>query len=45
MSVPQLHETQVEELDLPGRHLRWVVGDGGSDRAALLLLRDSRGSG
>ena len=29
MSVPQLHESQVEELDLPGRHLRWVVGDGG----------------
>ena len=29
MSVPQLHETEVEELDLPGRHLRWVVGDGG----------------
>jgi quercetin dioxygenase-like cupin family protein len=29
VSVPQLHESQVEELDLPGRHLRWVVGDGG----------------
>ncbi len=27
MSVPVLHETEVTELDLPGRHLRWVVGD------------------
>ena len=25
MSVPQIHETDVEELDLPGRNLRWVV--------------------
>lgn len=25
MSVPVLHESEVEELDLPGRHLRWVV--------------------
>ena len=25
MSVPVLHENDVEELDLPGRHLRWVV--------------------
>ncbi len=29
MSVPSVHETDVTELDLPGRHLRWVVGDGG----------------
>ena len=29
MSVPASHETEVEELDLPGRHLRWLVGDGG----------------
>jgi quercetin dioxygenase-like cupin family protein len=29
VSVPQLHESQVEELDLPGRQLRWIVGDGG----------------
>ncbi len=27
MSVPVLHEAEVEELDLPGRHLRWLVGD------------------
>jgi len=25
MSVPVIHETDVEELNLPGRHLRWVV--------------------
>src|SRR6201986_3567958 len=29
MSVPSVHESDVTELDLPGRHLRWVVGDGG----------------
>ena len=26
MSVPVIHETEAEELDLPGRHLRWIVG-------------------
>ena len=25
MSVPTLHETDVEELDIPGRRLRWLV--------------------
>jgi mannose-6-phosphate isomerase-like protein (cupin superfamily) len=25
MSVPFLHEVEAEELDLPGRHLRWLV--------------------
>ncbi len=25
MSVPLIHESDVEELDLPGRHLRWLV--------------------
>jgi len=25
MSVPLVHEDDVEELDLPGRHLRWLV--------------------
>jgi len=29
MSVAALHESDVEELDLPGRHLRWVVGKDG----------------
>ncbi len=27
MSVPILHETEAEELDLPGRRLRWLVAD------------------
>ena len=27
MPVPILHETDAEELDLPGRHLRWLVAD------------------
>jgi quercetin dioxygenase-like cupin family protein len=25
VSVPVVHENEVEELDLPGRHLRWLV--------------------
>ena len=29
MSVPVVHETEIEEHDLPGRNLRWVVGSGG----------------
>ena len=27
MSVPTLHESDVEELDIPGRRLRWLVAD------------------
>ena len=27
MSVPTVHESEVEELDLPGRRLRWLVTD------------------
>ena len=29
MSVPHVHELQLEELGLPGRHLSWAVGKGG----------------
>jgi quercetin dioxygenase-like cupin family protein len=29
MSVPVIHETDAEELNLPGRHLRWVVSPDG----------------
>ena len=25
MTVPAIHEADAEELDLPGRHLRWLV--------------------
>ena len=28
MSVRAMHEDDVEELDLPGRRLRWLVNDG-----------------
>lgn len=27
MSVPTKHEDDVEELNLPGRHLRWIVNE------------------
>jgi len=27
MSVPAIHESDAAELDLPGRHLRWLVSD------------------
>src|ERR1041385_532443 len=27
MSVPVLHESDVEEMDLPGRRFRWLVAD------------------
>jgi quercetin dioxygenase-like cupin family protein len=27
MSVPVVHETDVEELDLPGRRFRWLVAE------------------
>ena len=33
MSVPVIHETEVPELNPPGRHLRWIVGDGGLNAA------------
>ena len=28
MSLPLVHETDVPELALPGRHLRWVITSG-----------------
>jgi quercetin dioxygenase-like cupin family protein len=31
MSVSVIHESEIEELDLPGRRLRWIVGNGGID--------------
>ena len=31
MSIPTIHESEVEELDLPGRSLRWLVA---ADRIA-----------
>jgi quercetin dioxygenase-like cupin family protein len=31
MSVSNIHESEIRELDLPGRSLRWIVGNGGID--------------
>ena len=28
MSVPVIHESEVEELNLPGRRFRWLVAEG-----------------
>ncbi len=34
MSVPSIHETEATELDLPGRHLRWLVTESGENAIA-----------
>ena len=41
MSVPVLHEGEVEELDLPGRRFRWLVADGRipSDQCSACVIR------
>lgn len=41
MSVPVLHESQVEELDLPGRRFRWLVADSGiaSGQCSACVIR------
>ena len=45
MSVPVLHESEVEELDLPGRRFRWLVADGRipSDHCSACVIRVSPG--
>jgi len=45
MSVPTLHETDVEELDMPGRRMRWVVADGGlkSKYCSAVVIRVAPG--
>ena len=45
MSVPTLHETEVEELDLPGRHLRWVVSPQGipAEHCSACVIRVAPG--
>ncbi|HUA86180.1 MAG TPA: cupin domain-containing protein [Bryobacteraceae bacterium] len=46
MSVPVLHESDVEELDLPGRHLRWVVADNGlnANHCSACVIRVAPGN-
>lgn len=45
MSVPVIHETEVEELNLPGRRLRWLVNDQllGSKNTSVCLIRVAPG--
>ena len=45
MSVPTLHESDVEELDIPGRRLRWLVADEGikAENCSVCVIRVSPG--
>ena len=45
MAVPVLHELDAEELDLPGRRLRWVVSKDGlpSQHASACVIRVAPG--
>ena len=45
MSVPTLHESDVEELDLPGRRLRWLVADDriGAENCSVCVIRVAPG--
>jgi len=45
MSVPTLHESDVEELDIPGRRLRWLVADDGikAENCSVCVIRVSPG--
>ena len=45
MSVPVIHETEIEELDLPGRRLRWVVSPEGlpADSCSACVIRVAPG--
>jgi quercetin dioxygenase-like cupin family protein len=46
MALPIVHETTVEELDLPGRHLRWVVtkDNAGAQYCTMAVIRVAPGS-
>ena len=46
MSVPVLHESEVEELDLPGRFLRWVVAGEGlkANHCSACVIRVAPGN-
>lgn len=45
MSVPVNHESEIEELDLPGRRLRWLVNEEllGSKYASVCSIRVAPG--
>jgi quercetin dioxygenase-like cupin family protein len=46
MALPIIDETTVEELDLPGRHLRWVVTNDntGAQYCTMAVIRVAPGS-
>jgi quercetin dioxygenase-like cupin family protein len=41
MSVPVIHESEVESLDLPGRNLRWLVNEErlGAKHLSMCVIR------
>ena len=43
--MPIIHESQVEEHDLPGRRLRWLVNGGGADAEHCSMCVISVGPG
>lgn len=45
MSVPLIHENEAAELDLPGRHLRWVVAPDGvpAEHCSACVIRVAPG--
>ena len=45
MSVPVIHESDATELDLPGRHLRWLVSNTGlsSTKCSACLIHVAPG--
>jgi quercetin dioxygenase-like cupin family protein len=46
MSVRTLHETDVDELDIPGRKLRWLVADDAlkAERCSACVIRIAPGN-
>lgn len=45
MSVPLVRESDIQELDLPGRKLRWLLGDGGltANHMSMCVIRVAPG--
>ena len=44
-AVPLIHENEVPELEMPGRHLRWLVNGGGlpATHASMCVIRVAPG--
>ncbi len=45
MSVPHIHESEIDERDLPGRRLRWVVSNSGvqAEQCSACVIRIAPG--